>query len=122
MAGLLTAAEIADLQSIASTSLDKSCDIYRKTAPTADVYGSQVPNYTKIATTTCGMAQPSANHLTNYDFMIGSEASWLVRLPKGTDIHYQDHIVVESQTLEVHVLLTPQSYSIFTNVLCAEIV
>jgi hypothetical protein len=123
MAGLLSATQLTALQTAANKTLDKTADIYRKTSPSADGYGSSTPNYTKIASAVaCGLAQPTATHLQNYDYMIGSEASWLVRFPVGTDVRYQDHLVIGSSTLEVHVLLTPRSYEIFHTVIAAEII
>ena len=133
----VSAAELASIQSEAAKwSCDKPCTIWRDssaaTPSTADAYGSSTSsntntgNYTQIAPTgnntlNCGMAQPTSTHLQNYDFLIGAEASWLVHLPIGTNIQERDHIVVESQVLEVHVILTPRSYPALLDVLCAEI-
>lgn len=108
-------------QELVSAVCDQTCSIYRKTAPTPDGYGSSVPNYTHLSDTVCGVGQPNATHLQNFDYMIGAEASYLVHVPVGTNLLAQDHIVTEAQTLEVHVLLTPESYQGLLSVLCAQI-
>ena len=115
----------AELQAIqneaASAVCDKTCQIYAHVKAT-DEWGSNIDTWpTLTATTTCGMSQPSALHLQNYDFLVGSEATWLVHFPIGTTVNHLDHLIIENQTLEVHVILTPESYPALLQVLAAEI-
>lgn len=117
---MLSAAEIACIQSTAATSLDKSCTIRRATT-TKDAYGTATESLSTVATTMAGMAQPSAGLLTNYATLIESLATWKVRMPEGTDVRVKDQLEIEGQTLIVQVLLTPQSYSVFTNCLASEV-
>ena len=118
----VSADEMAAIQAEAvAAACDKVCQIYRVTGQARDAFGSRVPTYTLIKTTVAGMTQPTAGQLQNYDYLIGSLAAWQVRMPIGIDVTHQDHLVIEGQTLEVHVLLNPQSYSAFTNVIAAEI-
>jgi hypothetical protein len=130
----ISAAELASIQSEAAKwACDKPCTIWRDaTQTTPDGFGgsttgpSNTGSYTQVAPTGtntlyCGVTQPTATHLQNYDYLIGSEASWLVHFPIGTNVLERDHIVVESQTLEVHVDLTPRSYPALLSVLAAEI-
>jgi len=115
--------ELASMQADAVAAVcDKPCAIMRKVAPGRDIYGHQTQSsYQQIAETMCGVAEPTATHLQNYDYVIGSLAAWQVKLPVGTDIAHQDRIVVEGQTLEVHVLLNPRSYAGLLTVLAAEV-
>lgn len=125
----VSAAELASIQAEAVSAVcDKSCQIWRDLTPTTpDKYGSSTSsptntaNYTLMHTTVAGMSQPSATHLQNFDYLIGSEASYLVHLPIGTDVMERDHLLIEGQVLEVHVILTPESYPVFISVITAEI-
>lgn len=124
----ISAAELASIQSEAAKwTCDKPCTIYRDTTQTTpDGFGGETTGptdsgYTLIATTVCGVAQPSGTHLQNFDYLIAAEKSWLVHLPIGTSVVERDHIVVESQILEVHVILNPQSYPALLSVIAAEI-
>jgi hypothetical protein len=130
----VSAAELAAIQAEANSTLDKPATIWRDTTAgtTRDIYGSSssdpanTGNYTQVAPTGnntlfCSVAEPTATHLQNYDYLIGAEATWLVKLPVGTTCQERDHIVVESQVLEVHVILTPRSYAALLTVLAAEI-
>ena len=125
----VSVAELASIQADAVAAVcDKTCQIYRDLTPTTpDKYGgstsspTNTANYTLMHTTVAGMAQPTAGELQNYDYIIGDKAAWTVHLPVGTDVLERDHLVIEGQTLEVHILLTPQSYPALLSVLTAEI-
>ena len=137
----VSAAELASIQAEAQAAVcDKVATIWRKNAMAQDAYGSPAPNsYSYLATTIAGVAEPTATHLQNYDYEIGSLAAWHVRLPIGTDIRYQDHLLLGGpipavslypattlypdlvQILEVHVILTPRSYAALLSVLAAEV-
>lgn len=122
MPGLIPSAELAQIQAdAAAAALDKTCVIQRSTGFTQDGTGTRVPSYATIATVNAGMTLPSAGELANYDYLIGDKASWTVRLPIGTDVTHQDHLIIESQVLEVHVLLTPRSYPALASVIAVEI-
>jgi hypothetical protein len=125
-------------QAVAIT-CDLPCTIMRSTAGVEDAYGTKTPVYTLIATTVCGLQEPTAGQLQNYDYLIADRAAWTARLPIGTDLAHQDHLVIgcvpattlypsptlypwaDVQTLEVHVLLTPRSYPVLLSAIVAEI-
>lgn len=119
---MLDASELAQIQADAvAAACDKSADIYHKVT-TKDSSGMAVDTWpTKNATSVCGMRQPSGGELQNFDFLIGDKLAWTVMFPVGTAVLEQDHLIIEGQTLEVHVVLTPVSYSALTGVICAEI-
>lgn len=128
----VSAAELAAIQAEANSTLDKTCDIWRdsgaSTPASATAFGSSTSspgntsNYAKVhASVACSVNEPTGTHLQNYDFLIGAEKTWMVRLPVGTDVLERDHLVVGTDTLEVHVLLQPRSYQALLTVLCAEI-
>lgn len=119
---LIAPAELAAIQAeTVKQACDKTCLIYRKTAPTKDGYGQAAPNYTLLYTTVAGVAEPTGTQLQNFDFMIGSLVAWQVKLPIGTDVMYQDHLEIDGQYLEVHVVLTPRSYAALLTCVCAEV-
>lgn len=116
----IPASELALIQSDANALLDKTCLIRRATL-TDDAYGTQSESWADVTTVDAGMAQPSAGLLANYAFLIGSLATWKVRLPYGTDVREKDQLVIDGQTLIVQVDLTPQSLAIFATVLASEV-
>jgi hypothetical protein len=118
----IPAAELSQIQNDAVAAVcDKQCFIYRKTT-TVGATGEPIGTYTLLYETVAGINQPVAGLLQNYSLMLGSLAVSHVKLPTGTNIQHQDHLVIENHTLEVQVVLTPQSYSVFTNVLASEVV
>lgn len=120
---MMSAAELARIQADAqAAACDQACAIYRATSPTTDAYSSPTNvMYQLIETTVAGVAEPTANQLQNYDFMIGSLAAWHVKLPVGTGVLPHDHLVIGGQTLEVQVVLTPRSYPALESVLASEV-
>ncbi len=109
----ISLAELTSIRQEATAAVcDQPCQIFRSTIPVTDAYSSPTnKNY----------GQPSAGQLQNYGFKIGSLAAWHVSLPNNTDVEEQDHLVISGETLEVQVVLAPQSYSIFANVLASVI-
>jgi len=120
---LLSAAEQAQLQAdFVAAACDLPCDIYHKTT-TSGSSGEPLANYgnAPAISTMAGMTQPSGTLLQNYASLIGSLKTWHIKLPPNTDARHQDHFVIKGKTLEVNVLLDPQSYPVFTNCLASEV-
>lgn len=118
----ISAAELASIQSdVAAAACDKDCQIQRLPTSTPDSRGVPSGSYSTIETTKAGMAQPSQQLLQNYDYLIASLSAWAVKLPVNTNVQAQDHLIIDGQTLEVHVVLTPRSYQALLTVLAAEI-
>ena len=117
----ISAAELASIQSdVAAAACDKTCAIQRKTR-TPDGMGQATETYATIATVKAGMAQPSQQLLQNYDYLIAALSAWLVKFPVGTTTQPQDRLLIDGQTLEVHVVLEPRSYQALLTVLAAEV-
>lgn len=117
----ISASELLSIQNDAlAACCDKTCEHYRKTR-SPDGMGGYTETYALIETTVAGMAQPSAGELANYDYTIGDKAAWTVRLPVSVNAIEQDRLVIEGNTLEVHVLLNPKSYEVFHSVIATEI-
>jgi len=118
---LLSTAEQAQLQSdFVAAVCDKTCVVTRRPT-TSGPSGEPTGNYSTINTTVAGMRQPTAGELQNYGYVIGDKAAWTVLMPVATDATHQDRLIIEGQTLEVHVLLNPRSYEMFHSVIAAEV-
>lgn len=119
----ISAAELASIQAdVAAAALDKTCQIQRLPSLTPNSRG--VPDessYGTIATVAAGMRQPTSTHLANYAYAIEALATWLVHFPVGTDVQRLDHLVIDGQTLEVQIILTPQSIPALLSVLATEL-
>ena len=121
---MISAQELAAMQSTVGTAFDLTCNIVRPSlvpdgmGGTGTVYTYTSPTYSNVP---CNMAQPSQQLLQNYDFLIGALSAWLIGLAIGTDVKPDDHLVVSGQIVQVHTLLYPHSYPTRLHVLCAEI-
>jgi head-tail adaptor len=117
---VLPVSELQILQNTVTASLDVSCQIQRRVnAP--DSYGSQGETWQTLATVDVNVSQPTAGQMQNYDYLIGSLEAWQVRLPVGTDVQRNDHLLIADQVLEVQAVLAPKSYAISMRVLASEI-
>lgn len=118
---LLSSAEQAQLQAdFVAAVCDKTCVVTRRPT-TSGSSGEPTGVYAQIATTVCGLRQPTAGELQNYAFLIADKTAWTVLMPAATDATHQDRLIIEGQTLEVHVLLNPRSYEMFHSVIAAEV-
>lgn len=118
---MISAAELASIQrDVSALSLDQVCEIQRKSS-SRDVFGSDVDVWNTIATVNAGLTEPTAGELQNYDYLIGDKAAWTVKMTLDTDVMHNDHLIIQDQTLEVHVILTPRSYAVLLSVIAAEI-
>ena len=118
---VISASELAQIQSdVAAAACDKDCVIQRATISN-DGYGSQTETYSTVATVKAGMTQPSGGMLQNYAYAIQDLAAWQVKFAVGTDVRERDHLVIDGQTLEVHVILDPRSYMGLLTVIAAEL-
>jgi hypothetical protein len=112
--------ELTAIRSTAAAILDLDCIISRKTV-TQDSTLHLTETWAVINDVLAGMAQPTAGQLANYDYLIGSLASWQIRLPFGTDVQAQDHLLIAGQTLIVQVLLNPRSFAGTVLLLASEV-
>jgi hypothetical protein len=125
---VMSASELAQLQKdVAAVACDLPCQIQRSNI----TYGAPgTPAVIAWPTVSqpgllCGMTEPSAGQLTNYEYMIGSLAAWHIRFPVGTDVRELDRLVITEnsglqRTLSVVKLLQPRSYSTLISVLATE--
>jgi head-tail adaptor len=117
---MISPAELAAMQATASSALDQTITVKRATL-TSDGAGGSSESFATVHTVSGNLAQPSAGMLQNYDYLVGSVSSWLLRVAVGTDIRINDRLTVGSLTVRVQVLLQPQSYQTSMRFLCAEV-
>jgi hypothetical protein len=122
---MIPASELAKIRmDAANAALDLPCTIQRKTI-TKDNLGQATEVWNTIATCNVGLTEPTANMLANYNYRIEDLAAWHVRLPVGTDIQPEDHLLITGQftqqTLVVQVILEPRSYAALLSVIASEL-
>ena len=118
---MLDARQLTAAQSVVNHALDVSLDQQRNT-PSQGPTGNVIDSYAHVATLSANLAQPSAALLAHYESRVGDQATFLVRVPVGTDLRAGDRLITsDGQTLDVQVLLTPQSYQTAIQAICAEV-
>jgi len=121
MPGLISAADMASMQADVNTTLDTPVEVQRASKTQGNT-GNVKPAYAHLASYQGNLAQPTAGQLANYAYKIANRMAWRVRLPAvGVDVQEADHLVVAGHTLEVQVVLAPESYSTATIVLATEV-
>lgn len=122
---MLDATELAQIRTdAAAATLDLSCTIQRK-ATTRDTLGQETEAWATVTTCNVGMTEPTAGQLANYNYRIEDLATWQVKMPYGTNVATQDHLLITGQftqqTLIVQVVLEPRSYAALLTVLASEL-
>ena|SRR5579872_1710631 len=118
----ISAQELSQIQAdLVAQVCDKTCVVQRATSSASDGMGSAIPTFTTVVTTVAGVTMPTANDLTNFAYEIEDKATFKVHLPYGTNVQALDHLLIEGQTLEVHILLDPHSVPGLLPVLAIEL-
>ena len=122
MAGKLNAAQLARFQAVATAAMDLTGIQVQAPTRTRDQWGGFSESWATTATVVGSWAKPSASIMAQYAGLIGSLASWVVRLPSGTALRNGDRLVMPSgDTLVVQADLTESSYSTCVRVLASEV-
>ena len=122
MAGRLSSAQLAAFQTAATATLDLTGVEVQAPTRTRNAYGGFSETWTTSATVDGAWAKPSAGVMAQYAGLIGSLASWVVRLPAGTTVKSGDRLVMPSgDTLTIQADLTESSYSTCVRVLATEV-
>lgn len=129
----VTAQELSQIQlDVAFAACDQAFKVYRKSI-TRDAYGSETEIFNLIGNINIGVREPTATHLQNYDYLIGSLAAWHVQAPvivptgsntiPGSSVLHQDHLVQVngSQVLVVQVMLEPRSLHALISMIATEV-
>lgn len=117
---LFGAAELAALQATAATTMADTCVVQRRSV-TNDGFGSQSETWTTVATTTARLGVPSGSFMADLAAKQTDLASWQVDLPYGTDVRVADRLVLDSQTLTVQAVFSPETLTLVVRVLASEL-
>src|SRR5579885_785919 len=118
---MLSASELADLQADLEALLDLDADIQRNQSSAISI-GQKTEDWQSILspgpTVKCGMKEPTSGIATLYaQSLIGAQKVTMFSFPDGQDCQRGDRVIVSGDTYTVQAVLTPQSYSVLTQVL-----
>lgn len=117
----ISPSELTQIQAdTAAAACDLTCAITRASRTPLPSGGASVTWPIK-STVKAGMAEPTANQLQNYGYLVGSLAAWLIKFPVATDVLEQDRLIINGETLEVVKILRPRSYEALLTALCSEV-
>lgn len=120
--GMLDPRQLTAIQTKASKTFDLVGIQVQRATRTRDATGAYSETWSTIATVAGGWNKPSPQMMQAYAGLIGAEASWLVRLPIGTNVKNNDRLVMPSgDVLTVQSDLTLRSYASCVRVLATEI-
>ncbi len=109
---MIPASELTAMRATATSALDIAGVQVQRTTLTDDGYGLQTQSWATVAIVAASEAKPSASVQQQYATKIGSLASWVVRLPYGTDCRADDRLVFPSGDKRlVQADLSDSSYS-----------
>lgn len=123
---IISTAMLADLRTRAETTLAHTCTISRPGTPTYDAAGGETPTYTSVASGVACLLRPAGGgDASPIGGAILATATWIVRLPAGTDVRIKDRLLTtvdgETKTLEVLPPVGGPSYELLRVVSCTEI-
>lgn len=111
MPGLLSAAEIASLQTTVAAALDQSLPLLRKTV-VKDGYGNNIETWVSQGNVTCNVFRPTATHLQLFANLIGAQQAMMLRFLPGTDIREGDQVTYKAENWLVQAIQVEESYTI----------
>ena len=119
----LPTGELEALQAAMLETLPLSADIQRNPNIGNPVKGTIPDDWPTLASAVkCGMRQPTASELAQYATLVASRQSTVFTFSDGQDVKKQDRVIVSGTTWTVATPLTPQSYSVSTQVLATRLV
>lgn len=118
---MLDTRQLTGLQGVVAKAFDVTFT-QQRTTQTQGPTGNVIDTYATVNAALSGnLAQPTGQLLQNYDYRVGDQASWLVTVAQGADLRAGDRLLTGSQTLDVQIILQPQSYSTCTQAIAAEV-
>lgn len=107
---MLSASELASMNSVIASSLDVTITVQRKSTG-QDSYGHANASYATVGTAKCNVVKPSATVLQAYADVIGTQLALVIRFMPTSDIREGDQIVYNSKSWRVQNILSAESYT-----------
>lgn len=120
---MIPAAEMAAMIAEAALSLDATAQVQRATVSTS-AFGHAVETWATVAGLAAmpvRIATPSTPQYQQIAARLGVLQVWLVSYPLTADVRGGDRLVIGADTLLVHSIESPQSYSTINQAVCAEV-
>jgi hypothetical protein len=113
MAGLLSAAQLANITTVVASSLDTPVAAYRKTT-VSDGYGHKTETYPGTPTFTANVNtyKPSASTLQTFAGIIGSSQALMMRFLSTDDFREGDRVVLFGLNWVVQNVQKAESYTV----------
>jgi hypothetical protein len=124
---VITDAMLADLRTRAEAALTDTCTVQRLGAHSLGPAGAEAATYGDVLTGVPCMLRPAGVQAEERALAgaVAAVATWIVRLPYGTDVRASDRIVTtvagETKTLEVLPPTGAASFEPLRQVACTEI-
>jgi hypothetical protein len=111
MAGLLSAAQLANITTVVASSLDQSLPRYSKSTA-SDGYGHKTETWNSQGNIACNIIKPSATQLQSFASIIGSQRALLLRVMSTATLNEGDRIVYDGLNWLVQNLQDAESYTV----------
>jgi hypothetical protein len=124
---VLSAAELADLRTVAASTMTDTCQVLRPASGGSDGAGGELePTWTPVATVPCAVAPhdvQASEGAVGAAALVGS-ADWRVTLPADTDVRLTDRLAQTApagaaRTFEIQAVRGPRTREIQRVVLCS---
>jgi hypothetical protein len=121
MPGLIPDAEMAAMRATANSSFDTTIIVSRNVGAKSN-YGTLNESWQVVnAAMPARIASPTGPLLTALLARVGGLQVWLIAVDNDADVRIEDRITAGTDTMRVHSVLAPTSYSTATQFVCAEI-
>jgi hypothetical protein len=90
---------LARLREVQESILDKTCTIKRVSS--TSTAGGSTESETTIAAVSCTLGSPSSEAERQIAMKATTQASWILSVPVGTDLHNKDRVYLESKRYQV---------------------
>lgn len=118
---MLSAADLAFVQSVSALTHTTACQILRRTL-TSDGMGGNTTVWNTIATVNCRIAPVVSRTVEQVDQQrIELLSRWSIALPVGQDIDIKDRIVANGITYEVAAFAAPRTLELERVVECEQV-
>ena len=121
MPGLIPDSEMAAIRATANSSFDTTVVLSRNTGGKSSA-GTKSETWTVQGTLPARIATPTGPLLATLVAMVGSVKVWIMTVNNDADMRIGDRVQNGTDTMRVHDVFAPTSYSTATQFVCGEVV